>query len=164
MRINQEISSPEVRLVTGTDEQFGIISIREALEIAEKRDLDLVEISPKATPPVCKLLDYGKYKYQQHKREKENKKKQHVIQLKEIRFRPGTDTHDIQTKTKKIRSFLEAGAKVKVTVMYRGREMAHQEFGRNTMAKVLELLEDVAKAEIAPKMEGRFLSTILVAK
>ena len=123
-----------------------------------------MEIAPNATPPVCKLLDYGKYKYQQHKREKENKKKQHVIQLKEIRFRPGTETHDLETKAKKIRTFLAGGNKVKVTVMFRGREMAHQEFGHQTLQEILTMLEDVAKPEIDPKMEGRFLSVILVAK
>ena len=164
MAINQEITARELRLISGTGEQFGIISIQEALEHAEKSGLDLVEISPNATPPVCKLLDYGKYKYQQHKREKENKKKQHVIQLKEIRFRPGTETHDLETKAKKIRSFLAAGNKVKVTVMYRGREMAHKEFGQKTLQQILTNLDDVAKTETQPKMEGRFLSVILVAK
>jgi len=164
LAINQEITARQVRLIAGTGEQLGIVSIEEALNEAEKSGLDLVEIAPGATPPVCKLLDYGKYKYQQHKREKENKKKQHVIQLKEIRFRPGTETHDLETKAKKIRTFLSEGNKVKVTVMFRGREMAHQEFGHQTLQEILTMLDDVAKPEIDPKMEGRFLSVILVAK
>lgn len=164
MAINTEITAREVRLIAGDGGQLGIVSIQEALEHAEKSGLDLVEIAHGATPPVCKLLDYGKYKYQQHKREKENKKKQHVVQLKEIRFRPGTELHDLETKAKKIRGFLAAGNKVKVTVMYRGREMAHKEFGHQTLQQILTMLEDVAKLESDSKMEGRFLSVILVAK
>lgn len=143
---------------------LGIIGIREALSIAERRGLDLVEIAPNADPPVCKLLDFGKYKYQQHKREKESKKKQHVIQVKEVRFRPGTEKHDLETKGRKIREFLQDGAKVKVTIMFRGREMAHQDFGIQTMAAILEMLTDIAKPEFEPKMEGRFLSTVLAPK
>ncbi len=164
MAINQEITAQQVRLIAGSGEQLGIVSIQEALQEAEKSGLDLVEISPSATPPVCKLLDYGKYKYQQHKREKENKKKQHVVQLKEIRFRPGTEIHDLETKAKKIRGFLDTGNKVKITVMYRGREMAHKEFGQQTLQQIIDMLADIAKPESDPKMEGRFLSAILVTK
>lgn len=123
-----------------------------------------MEISPDADPPVCKILDFGKYKYQQHKHEKENRKKQHVIQMKEIRFRPGTDTHDIETKTKKIRKFLEEGSKVKITVMFRGREMAHKEYGYKVLETVSEQLSDIARMENEPSQEGRFLTTYLVAK
>lgn len=123
-----------------------------------------MEISPDADPPVCKILDFGKYKYQQHKHEKENRKKQHVVQMKEIRFRPGTDTHDIETKTKKIRKFLEEGSKVKITVMFRGREMAHKEYGHKVLETVTEQLSDIARMENEPSQEGRFLTTYLVAK
>ncbi len=123
-----------------------------------------MEISPDADPPVCKVLDFGKYKYQQHKHEKENRKKQHVIQMKEIRFRPGTDTHDIETKAKKIRKFLEEGSKVKITVMFRGREMAHKEYGHKVLEVVNEQLSDIARMENEPSQEGRFLTTYLVAK
>lgn len=144
--------------------QVGIVSIQEALREAEKSDLDLVEVSPDANPPVCKILDYGKYKYQQHKHEKENRKKQHVVQMKEIRFRPGTDIHDIETKVKKIRKFLEDGSKVKITVMFRGREMAHKEFGHDVLNVVSEKVSDIARVESEPSQEGRFLTTYLVAK
>ncbi|MDK2976153.1 MAG: translation initiation factor [Candidatus Marinimicrobia bacterium] len=123
-----------------------------------------MEISPDANPPVCKILDFGKYKYQQHKHEKENRKKQHVVQLKEIRFRPGTDVHDIETKAKKIRKFIEDGSKVKITIMFRGREMAHKEYGHKVLEVVSEQLSDIARMESEPSQEGRFLTTYLVAK
>ncbi|HDT12476.1 MAG TPA: translation initiation factor IF-3 [Candidatus Marinimicrobia bacterium] len=163
-RINNEIRAPKVRLIGESGNQIGIVSIQEALKEAEKSDLDLVEISPDADPPVCKILDFGKYKYQQHKHEKENRKKQHVVQMKEIRFRPGTDTHDIETKAKKIRKFLEEGSKVKITVMFRGREMAHKEYGHKVLEIVSEQLSDIARMENEPSQEGRFLTTYLVAK
>ncbi|HAE86601.1 TPA: translation initiation factor IF-3 [Candidatus Marinimicrobia bacterium] len=163
-RINQEIRAPKVRLIEENGNQIGIVSIQEALREAEKRELDLVEISPDANPPVCKILDFGKYKYQQHKHEKENRKKQHVVQMKEIRFRPGTDVHDIETKAKKIRKFIEDGSKVKITVMFRGREMAHKEYGHRVLEMVSEQLSDIARMESEPSQEGRFLTTYLVAK
>ncbi|MGC9512785.1 translation initiation factor IF-3 [Fidelibacter multiformis] len=163
-RINQEIRAPRVRLIEENGNQIGIVSIQEALREAEKRELDLVEISPDANPPVCKILDFGKYKYQQHKHEKENRKKQHVVQMKEIRFRPGTDVHDIETKAKKIRKFIEDGSKVKITVMFRGREMAHKEYGHRVLEVVSEQLSDIARMESEPSQEGRFLTTYLVAK
>ncbi|MCD6233838.1 MAG: translation initiation factor IF-3 [Candidatus Marinimicrobia bacterium] len=163
-RINQEIRAPRVRLIGENGNQIGIVSIQEALREAEKRDLDLVEISPDANPPVCKILDFGKYKYQQHKHEKENRKKQHVVQMKEIRFRPGIDVHDIETKAKKIRKFIEDGSKVKITVMFRGREMAHKEYGHKVLEVVSEQLSDIARMESEPSQEGRFLTAYLVAK
>jgi len=163
-RVNDAIRAREVRLISEDGGLIGIVDIREALDIAEKRDLDLVEISPNANPPVCKIIDYGKYKYEQQKREKINKKKQHVITVKEVRFRPHTDTHDIETKVRKIREFIEAGDRVKISVMFRGREMAHQEMGLDTINKVIALLEDIAKIDKAPKQEGRFLTAYLAAK
>ena len=163
-RVNDAIRAQEVRLISEDGGLIGIVDIREALEIAEKRDLDVVEISPNANPPVCKVIDYGKYKYEQQKREKINKKKQHIITVKEVRFRPHTDTHDIETKVRKIREFVEEGDRVKISVMFRGREMAHQEMGRDTLNKVIALLEDVAKIDKAPKQEGRFLTAYLAAK
>ncbi|MDD3807183.1 MAG: translation initiation factor IF-3 [Candidatus Marinimicrobia bacterium] len=163
-RINQEIRAPKVRLIGENGNQIGIVNIQEALREAEKSGLDLVEVSPNASPPVCKILDYGKYKYQQQKHEKENRKKQHVIQVKEIRFRPGIDVHDIETKTKKIREFIEDGSKVKVTVMFRGREMAHKEYGQKIIDIVSEKVSDIAKMEGQPSIEGRFLTVFLVAK
>ena len=163
-RINTDIRAKEVRLISEDGGLIGIVDIREALDIAEKRDLDLVEISPNANPPVCKIIDYGKFKYEQQKREKINKKKQHVITVKEVRFRPHTDTHDIDTKVRKIREFIEDGDRVKISVMFRGREMAHQEMGLDTVNKVIALLEDVAKVDKAPIQEGRFLTAYLAAK
>ena len=146
-RVNDSIRAREVRLISEDGGLIGIVDIREALDIAEKRGLDLVEISPNANPPVCKIIDYGKYKYEQQKREKINKKKQHVITVKEVRFRPHTDTH-----------------RVKISVMFRRREMAHQEMGLDTINKVIALLEDIAKIDKAPKQEGRFLTAYLAAK
>lgn len=123
-----------------------------------------MEISPNANPPVCKIIDYGKFAYEQQKREKENKKKQHVIAVKEVRFRPHTDTHDIETKVRKLREFIENGNRVKISIMFRGREMAHKDIGLKTMNRVIELLDDVAKIDKAPKQEGRFLTAFLAAK
>lgn len=123
-----------------------------------------MEISPNANPPVCKIIDYGKFAYEQQKREKENKKKQHVIAVKEVRFRPHTDTHDIETKVRKLHEFIENGNRVKISIMFRGREMAHKDIGLKTMNRVIELLDDVAKIDKAPKQEGRFLTAFLAAK
>ncbi len=164
VRINDAIRAKDVRLISEDGGLIGIVDIREALDIAEKRDLDLVEISPNANPPVCKIIDYGKFKYEQQKREKINKKKQHIITVKEVRFRPHTDTHDIETKVRKIREFIVEGDRVKISVMFRGREMAHQEMGHDTLKKVIALLEDVVKIDKAPKQEGRFLTAYLAAK
>jgi translation initiation factor IF-3 len=163
-RVNDAIRAREVRLIGKDGDQIGIVSIREALSEAEKSGLDLVEIAPNADPPVCKIIDYGKYNYEQQKREKLNKKKQHVITVKEVRFRPHTDTHDIETKVRKIREFLENGDRVKLSVMFRGREMAHKEIGMDTIQNVIALLEDVAKIEKAPLQEGRFITAYLAAK
>ncbi len=164
VRVNEAIRVREVRLIGEDGKQIGIVGIREALDEAEKRGLDLVEISPNAVPPVCKIIDYGKYNYEQQKREKISKKKQHVITVKEVRFRPHTDTHDIETKVRKIREFIDDGDRVKLSVMFRGREMAHQEIGMNTIQRVIALLEDVAKVEKAPIQEGRFITAYLAAK
>lgn len=163
-RVNDAIDAREVRLISEDGNQIGIVSKREALSEAEKRGLDLVEISPNANPPVCKIIDYGKYNYEQQKREKINKKKQHVITVKEVRFRPHTDTHDIETKVRKIREFIANGDRVKISVMFRGREMAHQEIGMDTIQNVIALLEDVAKIDKAPVQEGRFITAYLAAK
>ena len=164
VRVNEDIRARELRLIGDDGKQIGIVGIREALDIAEKSGLDLVEISPNANPPVCKIIDYGKFKYEQQKREKKNKKKQHVINVKEVRFRPHTDTHDINTKVRKIREFIENGDRVKLSIMFRGREMAHQEIGMETMQHVISLVEDIAKIDKAPRQEGRFLTAFLAAK
>jgi len=132
--------------------------------MAEKRDLDLVEVAPKANPPVCKIMNYGKYIYRQQKREKKNKKKQSSSPLKEMRFRPRINEHDIMTKVNKITEFLKNGSKVKLTVMFRGREMAHKDFGIETLDNVLDKLSDVADIDNEPLMIGRFLSVYVVPK
>jgi len=151
-------------LITDEGDQIGVVNIQEAQEMAEKRDLDLVEVAPKANPPVCKIMDYGKYIYRQQKREKKNKKKQSSSPLKEMRFRPRINEHDIMTKVNKITEFLKNGSKVKLTVMFRGREMAHKDFGIETLDNVLDKLSDVADIDNEPSMIGRFLSVYVVPK
>jgi translation initiation factor IF-3 len=151
-------------LITDEGDQIGVVNIQEAQEMAEKRDLDLVEVAPKANPPVCKIMNYGKYIYRQQKREKKNKKKQSSSPLKEMRFRPRINEHDIMTKVNKITEFLKNGSKVKLTVMFRGREMAHKDFGIETLDNVLDKLSDVADIDNEPSMIGRFLSVYVVPK
>jgi translation initiation factor IF-3 len=137
------------------------MSLSEALTAAETRGLDLVEVSPTAVPPVCRIMDYGKYKYQQSKRAAEAKKKTARVELKEVKMRPKTEEHDFQVKVRNARRFLEEGNKVKVTVMFRGREVTHPEFGRRLLEKVVEELKDVAQAESSPSMSGRFLTMVV---
>ena len=151
-------------MITDEGDQIGVVNIQEAQEMAEKRDLDLVEVAPKANPPVCKIMNYGKYIYRQQKREKKNKKKQSSSPLKEMRFRPRINEHDIMTKVNKITEFLKNGSKVKLTVMFRGREMAHKDFGIETLDNVLDKLSDVADIDNEPSMIGRFLSVYVVPK
>lgn len=142
-------------------EQLGILPIDEALAVAEDRGLDLVEVSPKTEPPVCRIMDYGRFKYQQSKRSHEAKKRQKVIHVKEVKMRPKTEEHDFQFKAQHIRRFLGEGNKAKVTVMFRGREMAHQHLGLRLMTRMIEILEDVAQVEQQPIQEGRNLSMVL---
>ncbi len=153
-----------VRLISPDGEQIGIVPTREALQKAENYGLDLVEVSPNSKPPVCRIMDFGKYKYEQSKKEKISKKKQHIITVKEIRLRPRTDEHDLETKLRHARKFLEQKNKVKITILFRGREMAYQDFGRELMEKVKEFLDEVGKVEAEPKMEGRRMIMILAAK
>ncbi len=143
---------------------LGVRSISEALSLAEQKGLDLVEVAPNASPPVCRIMDYGKYKYQQQKREKEARKKQKSHTLKEIKMRPKIDVHDYNFKLKAIREFLEDGHKVKVTIFFRGREMAHTEIGQQLLLKVAEDCADVGKIESKPKLEGRFYRMMLAPK
>ena len=143
---------------------MGVVKISEALRLAKEAELDLVEISPKAKPPVCKIMDYGKYKYEEKKKQQLSKKKQHVIKVKEIRLRPRIDDHDLMTKLNHGRKFLQDGAKLKVTLMFRGREMARVDLGKLVMEKVLEELSDVAEVEKDIPLEGRRMSMILNAK
>ncbi|HZW39812.1 MAG TPA: translation initiation factor IF-3 [Ignavibacteriaceae bacterium] len=142
--------------------QAGIFSVREALKLAHERGLDLVEIAPQAKPPVCKIIDFGKFKYEQQKRDKVQRKNQQVTLLKEIRLHPNTDVHDFDFKAKHAINFLEEGNKVKVVVMFKGREMAYTELGEELLKKFIENTQEYSKAESAPKMEGRNMSVILI--
>jgi translation initiation factor IF-3 len=159
--INDQITSQEVRLVDQDGEMVGVMNIEEALQAAEDAGLDLVEVSPGAKPPVCKILDYGKYKYEAQKKANEAKKKQKVIQIKEIKMRPTIDTHDFEIKMRKVREFLEKGDKVKITIRFRGREMMHKDRGAARMEQIRELLAEEAKVEFHPKMEGMQMLMIL---
>ena len=140
---------------------MGVVSPEKALELSEEAGLDLVEISPNATPPVCKIMDYGKYKYEQQKRESEARKNQKIIEVKEIKFRPGTDTHDYEVTMRSVTKFLEKGDKVKITMRFRGREMAHQELGRELLERVAADIEAYGKIENIPKMEGRQMTMMI---
>ncbi len=164
LRINRDIRVREVRLIDEKGEQRGIIPTLEAIELAKQASADLVEVSPNANPPVCKILDYGKFKFDQEKRRKESKKKQKQVKLKEIRMQPKIEKHDLEFKTKHIKEFLDEGNKVKVTIRFRGRELAHTELGRDVLMKVNELLEELETGfamDRKPIMEGRFMSMIL---
>ncbi|WP_417249237.1 translation initiation factor IF-3 [Celeribacter sp.] len=154
-RINDKIRSPEIRLIGAEGENVGVVTPARAMEMAAAAGLDLVEISPNATPPVCKIMDFGKFKYEQQKRESEARKKQKIIEIKEVKFRPGTDTHDYEVKMRNVYKFLEKGDKVKVTMRFRGREMAHQDLGRQLLERVAEDIKEIGKVENMPKMEGR---------
>ena len=153
--MNDRIRAPEIRLIGADGENVGVVSPARALDMAHDAGLDLVEISPNATPPVCKIMDFGKYKYEQQKRESEARKKQKVIEIKEVKFRPNTDTNDYDVKMRNVFKFLENGDKVKVTLRFRGREMAHQELGRDLLNRVAEDVKELGKIENMPKMEGR---------
>jgi len=154
-RINQLIVVPEVRLVGADGEMLGVVPLEKALEVADAAGLDLVEVSPNADPPVCKVLDYGKFKYEDQKRKAEARKKQKTIDVKEIKMRPGIDAHDYDVKMRAMRRFLDEGDKVKVTLRFRGREMAHQELGLKVLHRVRDDIEELGKIELLPKMEGR---------
>lgn len=162
--VNEEIRDKEIRVIGNDGEQLGIMSAEKALEIAESRDLDLVKIAPNAVPPVCKIMDYGKFRFEQAKREKEARKNQHVIEIKEIRLSFNIDTHDFETKANHARKFLKDGNKVKVSIRFRGRELGHTEIGMDTMIRFAELLEEVASVEKQPKMEGRNMFMFLAPK
>ena len=163
-RLNREIMAPEVRLNGVENEPLGIVSTQEALRMAGELDVDLVEIAAQADPPVCRLMDYGKFKYQEQKRAAEAKSKQKVIEIKEVKFRPGTDEGDYQIKMRNLRKFLEDGDKGKVTLRYRGREITHQDIGMRLLERVRDELTDVSVVENMPKLEGRQMIMILGPK
>lgn len=161
-RTNEQITASEVRVISSSGKQLGIISIREALNHAEDEGFDLVEVSPDANPPVCKIIDYGKLKYKEQKSKKEAKKKQKTIEVKEIKMRPGIDTHDYNVKVKALSKFISGGNKVKVSMRFRGREMEHQNLGFDLLKKLTEEVVEYAKVEVPPKSEGKQIMMILV--
>ena len=158
------MTAPQVRLVGIENEPIGIVSIREALHLAEESGVDLVEIAPQAEPPVCRIMDYGKFKYQEQKRAHEARQKQKIVQIKEVKFRPGTDEGDYQVKLRNLKRFIDEGDKAKVTLRFRGREMAHQEFGYRLLERVRDDLAEMAVVEQMPKMEGRQMVMVLTPK
>lgn len=164
MQLNGEIRDREVRVVTDSGEQLGIMSARQALEEARMRDLDLVKIAPTAHPPVCKIMDYGKYKFEQQKREREAKKNQHVVEVKEIQLSLNIDTHDIETKVNHAKKFLSQGNKVKVSIRFRGREMARPERGVEMMDRFASYLEEISTVDKPAKLEGRTMQMFLSPK
>jgi translation initiation factor IF-3 len=162
LRINEQIRVREVRLIDGEGEQRGIVPTTEALAMAKESDLDLVEVAPTSRPPVCKLLNYGKYKYEQEKRLREAKKKQSLTKLKEVRMQPKIDKHDLAFKSKHVQEFLDAGNKCKVTIRFRGRELAHTELGKVVLDNLLDRLEEGSySVDNKPQMEGRMMSMLL---
>ena len=164
MRINEEIRAREVRVITADGEQLGVMSGRAAQQLAVERHLDLVEIAPTAKPPVCKIMDYGKFRYEQQKREKEARKKQKTFDIKEVKLRPGIEDHDFNVKYKNAVRFLEDGDKVKVTIMLRGRELSHPELGEVLLNRMAQQLKEIAVVERVPKLEGKNMIMIVAPK
>jgi len=163
-RVNEQIGVPEVRLIDQNGENVGVVSKNEAMARAEEAGLDLVEISPGAAPPVCKILDYGRFKYEDQKKKSEARKRQKTIDVKEIKMRPNIDQHDYDVKMRSIQRFLAEGDKVKVTLRFRGREMAHQELGMKVLDRVREELDEVAKVEQFPRLEGRQMIMVMAPR
>ena len=164
VRRNEEIDAREVRLIDSSGDQRGVMSFNDALEIARGESLDLVEVSPNVDPPVCRIMDFGKFLFEQNKKAQSAKRKQKQVQVKEIKFRPGTDEGDYQIKLRKLREFLEIGDKTKVTLRFRGREMAHKELGAQLLARVRDDLEELANVEQMPQLEGRQMVMVLAPK
>ena len=164
LMINEQIRDREVRLIGQDGEQLGVMPITEAMKLAREAELDLVKIAPTAKPPVCKIMDYGKFRYEQQKREKEAKKKQHIVEVKEIRLSPNVEINDLKTKANNARKFIEKGDKVKVTLRFRGREMAHISSNAHVLDDFAKMLEDIASVVKAPKLEGRNMTMFLEKK
>jgi translation initiation factor IF-3 len=160
-RVNERIRIREVRLIDDEGNQVGIIATRDALEMARQKGLDLVEVAPNAVPPVCRLMDYGKFRYEQSRKERESRKNQHVVELKEVRIRPKIDDHDLETKGRQAAKFLDHGDKVKLTVLFRGREMAHPDIGKGLLDQLIELLKTHGTVEQSPRLEGRAMTAIM---
>jgi len=164
LKINEEIRAREVRVVGSNGDQLGVMLTREALRIAGEQHLDLVEVAPTAKPPVCRIMDFGKFKYEQQKRDKEAKKKQKVVTVKEVKLRPNIEDHDFNVKLKNAQRFLQDGDKVKVTIMFRGRELSHPELGKQVLLKMAAELKEMVNVEREPKLEGKNMIMILAAK
>ncbi len=160
-RVNERIRIREVRLIDEEGTQVGIVPTRDALEMARERGLDLVEVAPNAIPPVCRLMDYGKFRYEQSRKERESRRNQHVVELKEVRIRPKIDDHDLETKGRQAAKFLDAGDKVKLTVLFRGREMAHPDIGKGLLDQLADQLRPFGAIEQTPKLEGRSMTMII---
>src|SRR5688572_13192225 len=164
LRINHRIRVPEIRVILDEGEQLGVMPTHEALRLAEERGLDLVEISPRAFPPVCRIMDYGKYKYEEAKKKQQQRKKASTVETKEIKFRPKTEEHDMDFKVKHVRRFLEGGNKVRLAVVFRGREITHPQTGMKVLNRVVELCADIATVEATPNMEGRRMIMVIAPK
>jgi len=164
LTVNEQIKHREVRVIDTDGKQIGIMDIQKALKLAKSKQLDLVQVAPKANPPVCRIMDYGKYKYEQSKKEKEAKKKQKVINVKELRMSPNIEEHDLQVRIKNARRFLKEGNKVKVTIRFRGREITHNSLGKEVLENLAESVRDLAVIEKKPKLEGRNMIMILAPK
>lgn len=164
MQVNDQIRGKEIRVISDDGEQLGIMSVREAMKIAEEKGMDLVKVAPNAKPPVCRIMDFGKYKYEQSKREKEARKKQTIINVKEVKMRPNIEEHDFQTKARNAERFLKQGDKVKVTIMFRGREITHPQLAEELLNKLAERVKDLANVEKGAKIEGKNMTMILAPK
>ena len=164
LRINHRIRVPEIRVIADEGEQLGVMPTHEALRLAEERGLDLVEISPRAFPPVCRIMDYGKYKYEEAKKKQQARKRASTVETKEIKFRPKTEEHDMAFKVKHVRRFLEEGNKVRLAVVFRGREITHPQTGMAVLNKVVDLCNDIASVEATPNMEGRRMIMVIAPK
>ncbi|MDU1264498.1 MAG: translation initiation factor IF-3 [Peptostreptococcus sp.] len=162
--MNEEIKAKEVRLISDDNEQLGVVSIKQAMEMAAKKNLDLAMISPNAEPPVCRIMDYGKFRYEQARKEKEAKKKQKVVVVKEVRLRPGIGDNDLKTKSNNAIKFLQKGDKVKVELRFRGRELGHKDIGKEVMMKFIELVSEFGEPNKAPKFEGNNMVVIIDPK
>ena len=162
--MNEDIDAEKVRLIDADGEQVGVVSVQEGQDLADEVGLDLVEVSPHADPPVCKILDYGKYKYEAQKKANEARKKQKIIEVKEIKMRPGIEEHDYQVKMRSVRKFIDHGDKVKMTIRFRGREMVHQDLGMRVLDRVREELDEDVKIEQFPRTEGRLMTMIMAPK
>ena len=162
--MNDDITVESIRLIDADGEQVGVVSVAEGIDLADEAGLDLVEVSPNASPPVCKILDYGKYKYEAQKKANEARKKQKTIDVKEIKMRPGIEEHDYQVKMRSVRKFLDNGDKVKMTIRFRGREMAHQDLGVRVLDRVRDELDEEVKIEQFPRTEGRLMTMVVAPK